>query len=99
MQFPVITLEQNVSRVHVNPRSSCGAQSCKPPIISHPISVRRMQPLNIEEPFFHIRNLCEIARPPTTSPLLLDRTCRVSRLHDAAYPNAGSRSSSVFLHP
>jgi hypothetical protein len=90
--------------VHVNPRSTCSVQSRKPPITSHPISVRRMQPLNIEDPFFRIHNLGEMVptiKRPTADhpPILFDRTCRASGLHDAAYQNAGSRRSSVFLHP
>src|ERR1700733_7529439 len=90
--------------VHVNPRPSCGVQSRKPPITSHPISMRRLQPLNVEDPFFRIHNLGEmmptVKRPTADHSLLLfDRTCRASRLHDAAYQNAGSRRSSVFLHP
>ena len=46
--------------VHVNPRFSCGVQSRKSPITPHPISMRRMQPLNIEGPFFRIHNQGEI---------------------------------------
>jgi hypothetical protein len=75
--------------VHVNPRPSCGVQSRKPPITSHLISMGRLQPLNVEDPFFRIHNLGEMiptVKRPTAdhSPLLFDRTCRASRLHDAA---------------
>ena len=52
--------------------------------------MRRMQPLNIEDPFFRFHNLGEMVLTVKRltadhSPLLFDKTCRASRLHDAAY--------------